>query len=106
MLGCLEINPLYEVLGYWLLITGVIGFFAMGVDKAKAIGGEWRIPESILLVISLAGGSLGVAVGSLLFHHKTSKLGFLVLFLPTVIVWLLALQGVGFLDCLGTYLPH
>ena len=64
----------------------------MGVDKARAAGGEGRIPEATLLIISLVGGSIGAALGALVFHHKTSKLGFLALFLPTVIVWLLALQ--------------
>jgi uncharacterized membrane protein YsdA (DUF1294 family) len=104
MLGCLQSSLFFEILGYWLLTAGTIGFLAMGVDKARAVGGEWRIPEATLLAISLVGGSFGVAVGAVVFHHKTSKLGFLVLFLPTVIVWLLALQTVGFLDCLGTYL--
>ena len=35
MLGCLQSNLLYEVLGYWLVITGVIGFIGVGVDKAS-----------------------------------------------------------------------
>ena len=104
MLGCLQSNFLYEILGYWLLISGAIGFIAMGVDKARARGGEWRIPEATLLAISLVGGSLGAAVGAVVFHHKTSKPGFLTLFLPILIVWLLALQGSGFLGCLGTFL--
>jgi uncharacterized membrane protein YsdA (DUF1294 family) len=104
MLGCLQSNLFFEPLGYWLLATGVIGFLVMGVDKARARGGERRIPEVALLVTSLVGGFFGVAVGAVLFHHKTSKLSFLVLFLPTVIIWLLALQTIGFLGCLGTYL--
>ncbi|HKT21295.1 MAG TPA: DUF1294 domain-containing protein [Nitrososphaerales archaeon] len=106
MSGCLQVNFLYEGLGYWLLVSGVIGFLAMGVDKARATGGGWRIPEATLLAISLVGGSLGAAVGAVVFHHKTSKLGFLALFLPIVVVWLLAIQWIGFLDCLASYLPH
>ena len=106
MLGCLQSNLLYEYLGYWLLVSGVIGFFAMGVDKARARGGEWRIPEGTLLIISLVGGSPGAAVGAAVFSHMTSKLGFLVLFLPVLVAWLLVLQWVGFLGCLGTYLPQ
>jgi uncharacterized membrane protein YsdA (DUF1294 family) len=105
MLGCLQTDPLYEILGWWLLMAGVIGFMVMGIDKSRAIGGAWRIPEATLLLVSLAGGSLGVAVGGVVFHHKTSKLSFLALFLPILAVWLISLQAAGFLDCLGSYLP-
>ena len=104
MLSCLQTNLLYEILGYWLIITGVVGFVAMGIDKARAIGGDWRIPEATLLIVSLAGGSLGVGMGAVVFHHKTSKLSFLLLFLPVLVAWLLALQGIGILNCLGSYL--
>ena len=106
MSWCLQSNLIYEVLGYWLLASGAIGFVAMGVDKARAKGGEWRVPEATLLVISLVGGSLGVAMAAVIFHHKTSKPVFLVMFLPIVVVWLLALRQIGFLGCLGSYLPR
>ncbi len=106
VLSCLQSDFFYEILGLWLLIAGAVGFVAMGIDKTRAIGGQWRIPESKLLIISLVGGSLGTAAGAMVFHHKTSKIGFLVLFLPIVIAWLLALQRVGFLNCLGTFLPQ
>ncbi len=104
MLSCLQSDPFYEVLGYWLLFTGVVGFAAMGLDKARARRHEWRIPESTLILISIVGGSLGVAAGGAVFHHKTSKLGFLLLFLPVLIAWLLVLQWAGFLPCLGASL--
>ena len=106
MPGCLPSNLLYEVLGCLFLITSMAGFIAMGVDKARAVGGKRRIPEATLLIISLAGGWAGVAAGAVVFHHKTSKLGFLVTFFPIVVVWIFALQEVGFLGCLGTYIPH
>ena len=105
MSGCLQTNFIYELLGYWLLISGAVGFLAMGVDKAKARGGEWRVPEATLLIISLVGGALGAAIGAVVLHHKTSKPGFLVLFLPIIMTWLLALRWVGFLGCIGSYLP-
>lgn len=106
MLGCLQSNLLYEILGFWLLITGVIGFIAMGVDKARARGGGWRIPETTLLIVSLIGGVLGAAAGAVVFHHKTSKPGFIIFFIPIVIAWILLLQAAGFLGCLGTFLPN
>ncbi|MDG7011846.1 MAG: DUF1294 domain-containing protein [Nitrososphaerota archaeon] len=61
MLGCLQSDLLYEA----------IGFVAMGIDKARAVGGEWRIPEATFLRISLVGGSLGVATACRL--HRFPK---------------------------------
>jgi uncharacterized membrane protein YsdA (DUF1294 family) len=78
----------------------------MGIDKAKAMEGAWRIPEKALIVIALAGGALGMAMGSALFHHKTSKLSFLAVFMPIVAVYLVGLQQTGLLSCLSTYLPR
>ena len=106
MLSCLQSNLLYEIVGTWLLLTGIIGFLAMGIDKARAIGGEWRIPEITFFVIASVGGSLGVAAGAVAFHHKTSKLSFLAVLFPILGAWLYVIEWSGFLGCLGTFLPH
>jgi len=106
MLGCLQSNLLYEAIGVWLLLTGTIGFLSMGIDKERAIDGEWRIPERALFVLALVGGSFGIATGSVVFHHKISKLGFLAVLCSILVAWLSLLQQIGFLDCLATYLPR
>ena len=49
----------------------MIGFASMGLDKAKAKAGAWRIPEKTLLTIAVIGGSTGVWIGMELFRHKT-----------------------------------
>lgn len=59
-------------------ITALIGinfisFAAFGIDKMKAESGRWRISESTLLMLALAGGSLGVYAGRAAFRHKTRK---------------------------------
>jgi len=46
-----------EALGIWLLLTGIVGFFAMGVDKSRAIYGEWRISEKALFTMALGADS-------------------------------------------------
>lgn len=56
---------------YYLLAVNVIGFFAMYMDKQKAIHNEWRIPEKTLFLIALIGGSLGTTLGMNTFRHKT-----------------------------------
>ena len=55
----------------YLLIINFIGFFAMFLDKQKAKGGKWRIPEKTLFLLALIGGSLGTTIGMHAFHHKT-----------------------------------
>ena len=106
MLGCIQSDLLYEAAGVWLLLTGVVGFVAMGVDKGRAAAGEWRIPEMTLFAIAFAGGAFGEAIGSGAFRHKTSKLSFLAVLYSAVVVWLLLLHEIGFLGCLSTYLPR
>lgn len=54
----------------------VIGFCAMGIDKAKAKADAWRIPEKTLLLIAFAGGGAGVWLGMEAFRHKTKHLQF------------------------------
>jgi len=83
-----------------MISSGAVGFFAMGLDKAHAINSEWRIPEVTLLTASFIGGSFGVLLGAFVFHHKTSKLEFMLVVLAGVGVWLFLLSRVGFLDCL------
>ena len=63
---------------YYLLIT-VVTFLAYGVDKRKAIKGQWRIPERALISLAFAGGFLGAIFGMIMFRHKTKKLKFRIL---------------------------
>ena len=104
MVGCLGGNLLFEALGAWLLATGVVGFIMMGIDKARAVGGEWRISELTLFTVAWAGGTLGVVLGSLAFHHKTKKLSFMAVVYLALITWLIALQQTGSLGCFASAL--
>lgn len=60
-----------DVICMYLFVINIIGFFAMGIDKAKAKMKAWRIPEKTLLGIAVAGGGLGVWLGMETFRHKT-----------------------------------
>jgi uncharacterized membrane protein YsdA (DUF1294 family) len=55
---------LFGIVWQWLLVLGIAGFIAMGLDKAKAISGAWRISEKTLFFLALVGGSFGVVLGS------------------------------------------
>jgi uncharacterized membrane protein YsdA (DUF1294 family) len=105
LLECILSNPPFEVIGAWLLVSGAAGFSAMGIDKARAVHGEWRVSERTLLATAMVGGAFGVVLGSVLFHHKTSKLSFLAAPYAMVVVWLVALQRIGFLGCVFSGIP-
>ena len=57
----------------YLASVNLAAFVLYGIDKYKARRGLWRIPESVLLFASAAGGSAGALLGMYVFHHKTKK---------------------------------
>lgn len=67
-----------SILTYYLLVINFITWAAYGLDKRRAKGGKWRIPERTLLILTVVGGSVGALVGMLLFRHKTKKAKFVV----------------------------
>ena len=56
-----------------LLVWNFITFVLMGIDKARAEKGKWRIPEKTLLLCALVLGAPGAILGALVFRHKTRK---------------------------------
>ena len=80
----------------YLVVINIIGFFAMGLDKAKARAKAWRIPEKTLLTLAVIGGSLGIWSGMELFRHKTKhwyfKYGVPAIFVVEVILVLFILK--------------
>jgi uncharacterized membrane protein YsdA (DUF1294 family) len=51
---------------------------SMGIDKAKAKKGAWRVPEKTLFLFPLLGGGLGSWIGMYTFHHKTKHWYFVI----------------------------
>lgn len=70
-------NMRWILTGY-LVIMNIIGLAVMGIDKAKAKRHAWRIPEKVLFLASLLGGSIGTWTGMYLFRHKTKHWYFVV----------------------------
>ena len=83
-----------------LAIANVAAFLVYGWDKLCAKQGRWRVPEKILLLLALVGGSVGSLAGMALFRHKTRHLKFrygvpLILILQLCLcLWLHAKTGV------------
>lgn len=62
-------NPLLTA----ALSVNLLAFVLMGIDKAKAGRGRWRISEKTLFLFALLGGALGGTLGMMVFRHKTRK---------------------------------
>ena len=60
----------------WLILINLIAFAAYGMDKRKAVKGQWRIQEATLIGLALAGGPVGAYAGMKVFHHKTKHAKF------------------------------
>ena len=60
----------------WLIAISLVTFMTYGYDKAIAGSERTRVPERVLLVLALAGGTVGALVGMRVFRHKTAKGGF------------------------------
>jgi uncharacterized membrane protein YsdA (DUF1294 family) len=80
-----------EVMLAWLLAVNLVTFLTYGYDKSIAGSGRVRVPERVLLLLALAGGSPAALLGMRLFHHKTAKSSFqqkfwLVLLLQAILV--------------------
>ena len=56
----------------WVLLN-LTEILLCAIDKYKAVRHAWRIPEAALLIPGVLGGSIGLTMGMLLFHHKVSK---------------------------------
>lgn len=68
---------LLKTLGIYLFIINAIGFILMLVDKIKARKNLWRIPEKVLFLSAILGGSIGSLLGMYVFRHKTKHFSFI-----------------------------
>ena len=57
----------------YILVMSCVTFVLFGIDKYKACRHRWRIPETTLLGLSLAGGAFGGILAMWLFCHKARK---------------------------------
>jgi len=64
--------------------ASVLAFLIYAADKSAAKAGSWRVSESTLLFVGLAGGWPGAIVAQQLLRHKSSKASFRFAFWGTV----------------------
>lgn len=85
LLYWLQVSPIVS----YLIGTSVITFIFYGYDKRRSQKNRSRVPEVILHVLALLGGSPGAFLGQLFFRHKTKKLRFRIVFLAIVLIQIL-----------------
>lgn len=57
----------------YFIVINVFALIMYGIDKLAAKLGVRRIPEIVLLNISLLGGMFGAILGMVIFRHKIRK---------------------------------
>jgi uncharacterized membrane protein YsdA (DUF1294 family)/cold shock CspA family protein len=79
---------------YWVLVlyvgASLLCFIIYAIDKSAAAEGRWRVSESALLLLGLAGGWPGAIVAQQVLRHKTKKRSFQAAFAGSVVVNVLA----------------
>ena len=77
----------------YFISINLLSLFLCKLDKIKSIHHQWRIPEKVLLTLSLLGGCFGMMIGMHLFHHKTKKKKFYLVYLFSI-VWIVILVSI------------
>lgn len=57
-------------------VMTVLGFVVMGIDKAKAKEGKWRIKEAALFTFAILFGGVGTTLGMYVFPSQDETLVF------------------------------
>jgi len=65
----------------WLVGINLVTLLFYGFDKWKAMRNDSRIPELVLHILVLGGGTPGAFAGQIVFRHKTGKKEFRRLFI-------------------------
>ena len=83
----------------WLIAINLVTFVTFRYDKAVAPTRAVRVPEGILLMLTLLGGFGGAIIEQLLDRHKTQKASFRALFWPCAAISLALLVIYYFVVC-------
>ncbi len=73
------------LIGYYFIIN-IVSLCLIWYDKRRATRNKWRIPESNLFIAGILGGGIGGFIGMKLFHHKTRKASFYIIYSVSIIL--------------------
>jgi uncharacterized membrane protein YsdA (DUF1294 family)/cold shock CspA family protein len=96
VIGYLVVNavwpiPLWAAALY--LVASIVCFIVYAADKSAAVSGRWRVSESTLLLLGVAGGWPGAIVAQQTLRHKTQKASFRSAFWGSVVLNLIVFVG-------------
>ena len=74
----------------YLIGINAVTILLYGYDKRQAIACGGRVPELILHLVALVGGSPGALLAQILFRHKTRKFKFRLVFVGIIVLQALA----------------
>jgi uncharacterized membrane protein YsdA (DUF1294 family) len=83
------------------LVFNLVAFFALGIDKRRAVRSARRIPERTLLLLGLPLAAPGMLLGMQMFRHKTGKFSFMARAFGVVFANLLLAGALGVLAMEG-----
>ncbi len=86
----------YLALAVWLAVINLVTFAYYGYDKYQAKRGGRRVPEVVLHVFAIVGGSLGAFAAMGMFRHKTIKGSFRIVYWFIVVVQVAAAGVAGY----------
>lgn len=69
----------------FIILINAAAFILMFADKRRAKRGAFRIPEAVLFLSAVLGGSAGAIAGMRVFRHKTKHMSFVV-GLPVILI--------------------
>ncbi|WP_454759997.1 DUF1294 domain-containing protein [Caulobacter segnis] len=73
----------------YLLVANVLTFAVFASDKRRAMAGDRRVPERILLQLVAVGGTVGALAAQQILRHKTKKEPF------RSLLWLIAVLQIA-----------
>lgn len=76
----------FTVYALFLLAISFATFLFYGADKRRAEKGAWRVPEKVLLFLSIFGGAFGAIIAMKVFRHKTKHWYFTVVNVLGVVI--------------------
>jgi uncharacterized membrane protein YsdA (DUF1294 family) len=96
--AAIGLSLLFWQLGLAPIYAGLAGvniatFILYGYDKQRAVVGGTRVPEAVLHLAALLGGSPAAALGQGLFRHKTRKHSFRAVFAAIVLLQAAVVYG-------------
>lgn len=74
-----------KILWLYILIMSILTFSVCGADKFAAQRQKRRVPEKVLFLLSILGGSVGMYLGMFTFRHKT-KHWYFIIGIPAIIL--------------------